>query len=355
MNRSFAIAIAVSALAGCSGVNPAPKLGGMPSSALAANAALVASSALQPYRGAADLASFEWGRSVREGMSFASPAKVGALEVTVQVRMRNPQGLLRYAESASDPHSSNYRHFLTPQQIADQFGATKSDYGEVARYFENLKVRVGMWPQRETLTVTGTFDQLTRAFGTSFRYFHYAGQTVVAPMDVPHFSKVLPVTSVLNLSTYDPRARYFVRGINSRFSGYSPQLLASGLDYAGAYTAGDNGRGVYLGVNGTGPISRADVPALGALYHTRVASVVQVVASPQPPSDANGGTGTGTVDPYPPGLQSPPPVTLPCQNAPPPYGPKLPRVQSRRRRSAARQRAGRELSTGCNGTVLHRL
>ncbi len=314
MNRRLGLVLALLLTAGCGGVNATP-----PNPHLSVPApAIVASSALPPYRGAPELASFEWGRSIRDAMSFATPAKIGAMEVTVQVRMRDPQGLLRYAQSASDPRSSDYRRFLTPQQIADRFAATKSNYGEVAQYFEKLKMRVGMWPQRETLTVTGTFDQFSRAFGTEFGYFHYGEEKVVAPMDVPHFTKALPVTSVLNLSTYDPRRRYFVRGINSHFAGFSPQLLASGFDFAGAYAVGDNGSGVFLGVNGTGPISPGDVPAYGALYRTGVAKVVQIAASPQPPSKANGGTGTGAVDSYPPGLQTPPPVTVPCSIPDPP-------------------------------------
>ncbi|HTA39377.1 MAG TPA: S8 family serine peptidase, partial [Candidatus Acidoferrales bacterium] len=48
-------------------------------------------------------------------------------------------------------------------------------------------------------------------------------------------------------------------------------------------------------------------------YHASVAKVVQVNASPQPPSAANGHTGTGSVDPYPAGLTGAPPVTAPCQ------------------------------------------
>ncbi len=313
MNRRLGLAFVLVSMAGCGGVNAA-----LPNQPLSNAAPRGISSVLRPYRGAAALASFEWGHSIREAMTYAAPAKVGALEVTVQVRMRNPQGLLRYAQNASDPRSPEYRRFLTAEQIADRFAATKSDYGEVAQYFEKLKMRVGMWPQRETLTVTGSLDQLAHAFGTTFGYFHYAGQTVVAPMDVPHFTKALPVTSVLNLSTYDPRRRYFVRGINSSFIGFSPQLLASGFDFAGPYAAGDNGSGVVLGVNGTGPISPVDVPAYGALYHTKVAHVVQDAASPQPPSKANGGTGTGAVDPYPSGLRAPPPVTLPCGIPDPP-------------------------------------
>jgi subtilase family serine protease len=316
MKHRFTSAIAVLAIAGCGGVsNITPQTSSL--SAMPPTSATAAAT-LRPFLGAPQLASFEWGRSIREGMSFVAPAKVGAMEVIVQVRMRNGAGLLQYAQSASDPHSTSYRHFLTPDQIANRFAATKSDYGETAQYFEKLKMRVGMWPQRETLTVTGTFDQLSRAFGTSFGYFHYAGQTVVAPIDTPHFTKALPVTGVLNLSTYDPRRRYFVRGVNSMFVGYSPQMLASGFDYEGAYADGYNGSGVDLGVNGTGPISPADVPAYGARYRTRVANVVQVPASPQRPSNANGGTGSGAVDPYPPGLQPPPPITKPCQLSLPP-------------------------------------
>jgi subtilase family serine protease len=318
MRKRFAVFAAISALAACNGGASGPSIPqvGMPNQMLAPNPNAAAAGVLRPYTGNPQLANFTWGKAVREQMIFVKPVEVGALAVSVLVRMRDPAGLVRYAESASDPRSADYRHFLTPEEIADRFGASDADYKKAADYFWKRGMRVGMWPQRETLTVTGTLRQLSDAFGTGFGYFYYGRHLVLAPLQTPHFSRALPVDSVLHLSTYDPAHRYYVRGVYSHFAGYSPQQLASGMDYAGAYGAGYTGKGISPGINGTWAISPADVPAYGRLWHRHVATITQVFASPQPPSKSNGHTGTHKVDPYPAGLTSPPPITKAC-NLPP--------------------------------------
>lgn len=306
-------------LAGCSGASSVPTVRELaaPSQAVAPNAAAPAA----PPKMSLAPTSFAWGRAQRERMSYVKPAQLGALEVDVLVKMRDARGLVKYALSASDRHSANYRHFLSPQQIADRYGASSSDYKTVAGYFAKQGLRVGMWPQRETIAVTGTLSQLARAFGTGFGYFRYGRDTVLAPLQAPHFSRPLPVAAIAHLNTYDPTRRYYLRGIYSHFAGFSPQQLASGFDYAGAYGAGYTGAGINAGINGTGPISSADVPAYGAMWHSTVATVTQVNARPQPPSAANGGTGTRAGDPNPAGLAVAPPVTAPCSFPPFPTPP----------------------------------
>ncbi len=314
MNRKALAVVAACAIAGCGGGSSLPPTGSP--FGLATQNAPAAGAHLAPYRGPANRANFTWGQEEREKMSYVKQVSAGAMAVDVLVRMRDAAGLLRYAESASDPRSPQYRHFLTPQQVADRFGASETDYHAAAQYFWKFGMRVGLWPQRELVTVSGTLQQLTEAFGTGFGYFYYGKQLVLAPLAQPHFQRQIPVVSVMHLTTYDPTHLFYVRGIYSHFAGYSPQMLASGFDYNGAYAAGYTGRGIHPAVNGTWAISPADVPAYGAMWHATVANVTLVDAAPQAPSKANGYTGTKSVDPYPAGLAKPPPITAPC-NLPP--------------------------------------
>jgi kumamolisin len=317
MNRKLVAAFACAVLiAGCNGGGSVASLPAAPGNASPAFAfgqpAGQSNVHLTPFNGPASLSSFEWGKSMLEKMSFVKPFSAGGMAVDVQVKMRDPAGLVRYALSTSDPKSPNYRNFLTPQQIADRFGATPSDYETVAKYFRKYGMRVGGWPQREVLSVTGSIGQFQRAFGTPFGAYRYGTQMVVGPTGTPHFTRALPVASVLHLQTYNNSRPYFVRGPFSSFTGYSPQMIASGLDYSGAYAAGYTGAGINVGINGTAGISPADVPAYGAIYHAKVAKVIQVNASPQPAGPVNGHTGTGAVDPFPAGLAVAPPITAAC-------------------------------------------
>jgi subtilase family serine protease len=314
MNRKLAGALALAVLAaGCGGgstgtLTPAAMA---PQSETAAAVGRPASFA--PFHGNAQLANFVWGKAMVQRMRYLAPAGNGALAVDVLVRMRDPEGLAKYALSTSDPKSPNFRRFLTPDQIADRFGASQSDYSTVARYFAKNGMLVGMWRQREAISVTGTLKQFTKALGTSFGTYTYGAQTVIAPTGTPHFTTVLPVTAIMHLHTYDSRRTFNIRGGYAGFTGYTPQMIASGFDYSGAYAAGYNGAGITTAINGTGPISPDDIKFYASAFHAPVANIVQVNASPQPPTKANGHTGTAPFDPYPAGLTGAPPVTAPCQ------------------------------------------
>ncbi len=294
-----AVAAAVLALAACGGK------GGLP-------AASTLPAALQPYTGPQALADFTWGQAYLAESQYLGPATFGSLSVNVLVRMRDERGLLAYAQAASDPASPVYRHFLTPQEIGARFGASQSDYNAVANYFAAHGMGVGGWPQREALVVSGTQAQFEAAFGTKFGFYRRAGQTFVAPVQAPHFSQPLPVTSVTHLVAATIARSYLIRASNTSFAGYSPAQIANGFDYSGAWSAGFDGTGIDIGIIGTGPISSADVPEYGKLFKAREATVTLVPASPQPASTPNGNTGTGSVDPNPNGLATPPPVTDTC-------------------------------------------
>ncbi len=268
-----------------------------------------------PYTGPAALASFTWNKQLVTQMQYLGPAGPGAMEVHVGVTMQNAAGLAAYAQQVSDPSSPLYRHFLTPQEIGDRFGASQSDYTAAANYFASFGMKVGGWPQREMLAVTGSYQQLGAAFGTTFGKYRIGNIVGIAPISTPHLARVAPIASVDGLANVQLLHSDMVRVTNSFFTGYSPQQLANGFDYTGAYSAGYKGTGMTIGIIGTGPIDSRDLTNYAALYHAPVATITQVAASPQAASTQNGNTGTGAFDPNPQGLATPPPVTAPATGA----------------------------------------
>jgi subtilase family serine protease len=179
------------------------------------------------------------------------------------VTMRNPTGLIQYAASANDPRSANYRHWLTPTEIANQYGATQSDYAKVAAYFRSKGLGVASWQQRELLYVHGSLANAQSALGAQFGVYTKNGVTFTALKSAPSALTGLPIAALPDVSTYaaEKRVRQFVRangGTPSSGSGYSPAQVASAFDYTGAYNAGFHGDGISIGIIGTGPISAAD-------------------------------------------------------------------------------------------------
>ncbi|HLI97896.1 MAG TPA: protease pro-enzyme activation domain-containing protein [Candidatus Baltobacteraceae bacterium] len=271
--------------------------------------------------------SFAWGRQILAKLPYSGPLKNGtSISMTITVRMQNPQGLVQYAQEASTPGSAMYRHWLTPQEIGARFGASSSDYQAAASYLTKFGLLVGTWPQREVLTVSGTTEQFQRAFGTSFGTYTYLGKHVIAPIGAPHLAAGVPIVGAMGLMNAPLMSRDFLHGTNADFFGYSPQQIATGFDYSGAYANGINGSGINVGIIGTGPILDSsgkddDTAAYASFWKAQMAPITQVNAIPQAASTANGQTGTGSVDANPGGLAPAPPVTAPTcsQTFPPNY------------------------------------
>ena len=89
------------------------------------------------------------------------PSKPGSdkqqITLTVVLKRDDQAGFERYLHDVYDPHSKNFRHFLTQSQIADRFGPSRGDYGRVLRYLRrNGLVPVETTVNRLTLGVQGT-------------------------------------------------------------------------------------------------------------------------------------------------------------------------------------------------------
>ncbi len=300
-------AIAAAALAACGGAGSVNPSAGVPKSQLT------------PYTGPQQLANFAWGAGVMRTAQYVGEAHGGSMAVDVQLRMRNLPGLLGYARQASTPGSALYRHFLTPQQIADQFGASQSDYRSAASYFEQYHLSAASWPQRLSMVVSGKLSDLETAFGTKFAVYRAYGRTFLAPSSQPHFSRVVPVSAVADLVHVNLRRTYLIRASNGQVLGMSPQQLRRAFDFTGAANAGFNGAGINVGVIATGPIWKGDAPFIGSLYKTSVATVTVVPVVAHTPSPQNNQTGTAPFDGDPAGLATPPAVTAPDSSCVPGY------------------------------------
>jgi subtilase family serine protease len=267
---------------------------------------------LQPSIGSQSPANFSWGQQQLSRAQYVGPVTNGGISMSVAVKFQNEAGLLQYARQASDPHSAVYRRFLTPQEIGDRFGASLRDYRATAHYFSSYGISVGGWPQRLQLSLAGSVQQFSKAFGTQFGVYRYGKTTFISAMHAPHLSGAVPISAVVNMVQVPLEHSYFIRPSSADFIGYSPQMIGKIFDYTGAWANGITGRGITIGIIGTGPISAADVPAYGATFHTPVAGVTQMRVTGQPASTQNNNTGTGAFDPNPGGLTAPPPVTAPC-------------------------------------------
>lgn len=299
--RTYAFAIAAAiAIAACGGHGSVPS---------------TSQPVLTPYTGPQALAAFEWGEGLMQGADYVGPAKFGSISIDVQLRMQDQAGLREYARAVSDPKSPLYRRFLTPEEIGDRFGASSASAAAAAAYFQSYNLGVGTWPQRLSMVVTGSQADMEAALGTTFGEYSEFGQTFIAPMQQPHFSRVVPVSGMTRLVHVQLAHTFLIRATSGQIFGMGPQQLRRAFDLTGAASAGYDGTGINVGIIGTGPIWKNDVPQIGAMYGTRVANVAIAPVSAQTPSAQNHFTGSAQFDPQPTGLVTPPPVTAPCSGS----------------------------------------
>lgn len=93
---------------------------------------------------------------------------------------------------------------LTVGEIAERFGLTTANYSAAILYFESQGLSVvRTWPDRLSLTLSGSEAAVGRAFGTSILSGSYQGRSVTFPATPPSLPAPLEdeVASVLGLSS----------------------------------------------------------------------------------------------------------------------------------------------------------
>jgi subtilase family serine protease len=306
--RALALSL-VAALAACSGgggsaVAPVGT-GGVPSAAAPPSTA----------------SAIRYGVETTQGAALQGPATAATVAFGVLVTMHDAAGLVAYAQAANDPSSGSYRHWLAPADIAARYGASQSDYAKVAAYFRGKGLAVASWQQRELLFVTGPRAAAEAALGAHFGTYLKNGVTFTALESAPAALAGLPIAALPGVSTYAnaARVRQFVKASGSvgDARGYSPQQVAAAFDFTGAYNAGFTGKGITIGIIGTGPISASDYPAYRGLFSLAGSSTVTQVnvtdaGTAGTPSGYGGQQPSGT-------FATPPPTTASCTI--PPAGP----------------------------------
>jgi subtilase family serine protease len=259
---------------------------------------------------------FGWDEAFVHNSAFVKRASFGRMGFDVVVRLRDPEGLVAYAKELNRWKTRASHQFLTPEDVADRYFATTTDYQKAAHYLRGEGLRIATWPLRMMIHVNGTQVQLERAFSTKFGIYRHGNEQFIAPMVAPSVPKTVPIVGSENIvyrtQVYRPSLIAHNVG-NGLLNGYSPQQVQQVFDYSTAYTAGFTGFGITIGVIGTGPVSVAsaghigDLDALRSLYRAFGTNPLNVLSNLNPP------------------FARPPAVTAPCSQS---SNPNLPPSQS---------------------------
>jgi subtilase family serine protease len=100
----------------------------------------------------------------------------------VYLGWNNPTAVEALAKAVSDPRSSSYGHYLTPQQFRQQFAPAQTQVNAIQSWLKSQGFRVDYAPSNNHyVAAEGTLAQAASAFGTSFGTYRVAGQTLRSP------------------------------------------------------------------------------------------------------------------------------------------------------------------------------
>ena len=182
--------------------------------------------------------------AVQQSKVVGTPAPSQPLFLAIGLEPSNPGALQAAADMVSDPRSPSFHHFMTPEQVAANFGASNSDVNNVVEFLKANGMKVTLVARNHmAILASCTVGQAQAAFGTVIKNLvgpdptgkslSYIANTT--PVSVPATISGV-VQCVSGLDNYErPRA-----GTTSTLS---PSLERGLYNTAPSYGAGFTGAG----------------------------------------------------------------------------------------------------------------
>jgi hypothetical protein len=165
------------------------------------------------------------------------------ITLTIGLPVKDQKSLEAEVDQISDPKSPKYRHYLTPSQFAEMFGAAPSDYDAVVAWAQSKNLHVTTHPNRLFVRVSAAAGDVEQALNIHLNYaLRPDGTQFYEPDAEPSLDLSVPVQHISHLDDYEvPRA---AQGSGPNGSGYM------GQDVRNAYATGSalTGSGQSIGI-----------------------------------------------------------------------------------------------------------
>jgi len=169
------------------------------------------------------------------------------LNLAITLPLNNPAGLDQLLREIYDPASGNYRHFLSPEQFSESFGATESNYASIMDFARSNHLNItATHPNRLVLDVNATAAEIERAFQIKLRVYDHpnGSRKFFAPDTEPSVDSRLAILHISGLDNYwIPRPNLKLKPIAQTdaigpMTGSGPSGTYAGNDFRNAYAAG---------------------------------------------------------------------------------------------------------------------
>jgi hypothetical protein len=173
-------------------------------------------------------------------------AATNQLRLAIGLPLRDAAGLDAFLARLYDPASPDYRHYLTPEELAARFGPTDQDYQAVREFARTNGLTVTTtYDNRLVLDVAGPAGAVESALHITLRTYQHPTEPRLffAPDTEPTVPSGLPMADIQGLSDYarpHPRIKRMNPAKVVSRSGSAPDTLAGfiGNDFRNAYVPG---------------------------------------------------------------------------------------------------------------------
>ena len=184
-------------------------------------------------------------------------ARSDRMTVAIGLPLRHQDELNTLLKQLVDPHSPNFRKYLTPAQFTERFGPTETDYQALISVIEANGLSItGTHPNRMILDAGGTVAAIESAFHVNMMYWrHPTRGEFFAPDREPSLDTSVALLNISGLENFviprpmDLKSRP-LGAADLPASGSGPGGLFNGTDYRNAYTPSVtlNGAGQSVGL-----------------------------------------------------------------------------------------------------------
>ena len=168
------------------------------------------------------------------------------IKLALGLAVRDQASLDQLVQQLYEPGNAAFHQWLTPEQLANRFGATEEDVRAVSDWAKARGLEVKLeHPNRLVIDVEGTVADIEAALHVNLRVYNHPkeGRTFFAPDSEPSVD-VAGVETVSGLDDYSlPRPKHVVKPLDAKGSmepklGSGPGGSYQGSDFRAAYVPG---------------------------------------------------------------------------------------------------------------------
>ena len=185
------------------------------------------------------------------------------MDVAIGVPLHDKEGLKAFIDALYNPENPEYKHYLTPDQFTERFGASAADYQKVVDFLKSSGLTVtATTPNRMIVDASGSVADFERVFHFTMRTYQHPSEPreFHAPDVEPSVPLDVPILDISGLDDYMPPRPVDLR----RTPREKAAVETSGFraaDLRAAYAPGVklDGSGQSIGLVEMGPYLASDV------------------------------------------------------------------------------------------------